>query len=229
MSNGRVLVMCASRGRPDRLNKMIRSVRDTSSLADIAVYLDDDQEADYKLPGGINKFVGPRVGQCASLNYIARNLPGYEAYGAATDDSQFVTHGWDQWVLNTCGDLPSGIGMMAPYSSATGDRMDFPWATGKWVDTVGSFTVLGTHHSYWDVALQMLAESVHAMAFAREYEFKMHHDALMMGNMDDSTMSDVGKMTYLLYHVHNDARTVCVWCAHDRLPLVSKLRTAINQ
>jgi hypothetical protein len=209
---------------------MLDSVRKTTAFADVAVYIDEDQTSDYTdIPDWVHVYYGPRIGQCRSLDHLVKKMPGYTAYGAATDDSAFVTPGWDQWVLKTCKALPGGIGLIAPFSGGDGERMDFPWATGKWVQAVGSFTLVGTHHSYWDVALQMLAESVEAMAFAQEDEFKMWHEALLMGDGKDTQMNDVGKLTYLLYHVHNDARIVCVWCAHERLHAIRTLRDAIRE
>ena len=147
--NGRVLVMCASRGRPGELLRMLRSVRETSTCADVAVYVDEDQVEDYVQAQGLATVViGPRLGQCRSLNHLAKKFRGYEAYGAATDDSCFRTSGWDRWVMQTAEMFPSRVGAIAPFSGGDLPRMDFPWVTRGWLETVGSFTVLGTHHSF---------------------------------------------------------------------------------
>ena len=71
--NGRILVVCASRGRPTRLARMLDSVKKTSTLADVAVYIDEDQKDDYAyLADKCMMLVGDRIGQCASLNQIGR-------------------------------------------------------------------------------------------------------------------------------------------------------------
>ena len=226
--NGRVLVMCASRGRPERLAEMIESAENTSTHADIAVYVDEDQSADYaQVPGKYRLFTGPRVGQCWGLNHIAKEMPGYEAYGAATDDSRFLTPGWDQWVLRTASGFKGGIGVLAPYWDKECNRMDFPWATAKWVETAGSFTCLKTYHSYWDVALQILGEATQC-AFAGHDDFSMWHAELRPGDAKEKQLNDVGRLVHLLYHVHNDARITCVWLAREKQAMIEKLRAAIG-
>jgi len=207
---------------------MVQSVERTADNADIVVYVDDDQVADYEnLPGDFKMVVGPRVGQCRSLNHIWRKCPGYEAYGAATDDCLFETPGWDSWVLQAKHAFKGGIGLIAPFSSSKVPRMDFPWATAEWVDVMGSFCMLDTHHSYWDVALQLVGEATQ-MAFAGPEEFKVWHEALPTGDMQDASLTDVGKLMYQIYHIHNDARSVAMWAALGRHEAIDKIKAAIE-
>lgn len=228
--NGRVLVMCASRGRPHRLAKMVRSVEQTSDNADVVVYVDDDQVAEYDaVPGDFKMLVGPRLGQCKSLNHIWSKCPGYEAYGAATDDCLFETQGWDRWVLDTKHSFKGKIGLIAPFSSSSVPRMDFPWATAEWVDVMRSFCMVGTHHSYWDVALQLVGEGAGAIKFAGVQDFKLWHEALPSGDAQDTSLTDVGKLMYQIYHIHNDARIVAMWAALERHDAVEKMKAAIDK
>lgn len=225
--NGKVLIMCASRGRPHRLAKMVHSVEQTSINADIVVYVDDDQAKDYEdVPGDFKMIVGPRMGQCRSLNHIWRKCPGYEVYGAATDDCLFDTPRWDEWVLEAKKSFRGGIGLIAPYSDSAVPRMDFPWATAEWVDVMGSFCLLDTHHSYWDVALQLVGEGADAIKFAGPRDFKMWHEKLATGDMNDQSLGDIGKVMYNIYHIHNDARTAIVWAALYRHEAIEKVKAA---
>ena len=81
----------------------------------MAVYVDEDQKDQY---AGIDKramlTVGKRVGQCAALNALHSNHPGYLVYGAATDDCEFMTSGWDQWVLRARESFPGRVGAISP-------------------------------------------------------------------------------------------------------------------
>jgi hypothetical protein len=207
---------------------MVASVEETSTQADVAVYVDEDQEKDYdSLEGAHRLFFGPRIGQCRSLNALVKKSPGYEVYGSATDDCRFETPGWDRWVLETARSFSGGIGLIAPDSGQSKPRMDFPWATARWIEVVGSFSGLDTYHSYWDVGLQLLGEATN-IRFAKPDEFKIWHEGLMMDDSVDTALTDVGKMVFSLYHIHNDARTCCVWMAHERQALVDKLRAAMN-
>jgi hypothetical protein len=226
--NGRVLVVCASRGRPLELARMLDSLEETSTLADVAVYIDDDQQEDYKaIMGRAIVVVGPRIGQCRSLNHMVKKMPGYDAYGAATDDCCFKTPDWDQWVIKTAHEFKGGIGVIAPFSGGDVPRMDFPWVTGKWLEVVNPFTVLGTHHSFWDVALQILGEATQ-IKFANRYEFMMWHEGLSGNVIPEKQQTDIGKVVYNIYHVYNDAHCVCVWMALHRQPIIDKLLKAIQ-
>ncbi|HLC20937.1 MAG TPA: hypothetical protein VJM10_02360 [Candidatus Methylomirabilis sp.] len=190
MNQGKVLVVCATRDRPYKLGDLIRSLLDTSEKADLAIYIDDDQDALYPLdvPDRVRRHVGPRVGPCVSLNELVKAHPGYEAYGAATDDSTFATPGWDQWVLAQVDKFPGRVGVMSPFHRAPTPvmfsyvrphirtRMDFPWATRRWIEALGWFTHPDTYSFYWDVIVEVLGIAAGVIAYASEKEFEMDHD-----------------------------------------------------
>ena len=232
--NGRVLVVCASRSRPERLEQMIESVANTSTLADVAVYIDEDQVDDYKnVKGRYRVFSGLRVWPCKSIDFLVNDMPGYEAYGAATDDCRFVTPGWDQWVLDTAKSFKSGIGAIAPQTVGGVDRrMDFPWLTGKWIQAWGRFVPFDTQHFYWDVALQLVGEETQ-IAFATEQEFAIEHDEMypIPENPKPDTnrnepITDYGRRVLYAYA---DAKETCRWIALERRHMVAKIKAAIEE
>src|SRR5580765_4962714 len=113
--------MCASRGRPQLLVRMVDSVRRTSTKADVVVYLDDDDADTYSVD--VPTIVGPRLGQCGSLNALYDKFgAGYVAAGAATDDCEFRTLGWDDWVISKTQAFRGQVGAIGPYCEAA-DRM----------------------------------------------------------------------------------------------------------
>lgn len=215
----KALVMVASRDRPERLASMIESVRATSE-ADIAVYVDDDQAELYRpviaASNGPKVCVGPRIGPCASLEHLAASHPGYDAYGAATDDCEFLTAGWDQWMLKQC----RGVRMFSP----NGTRMDFPWMSGVCMRALGSFvptaknTAGGTfyfRHYYWDVALEVLADSVGCLVRTAEEFVIRHHE------LDPSyTRAEQD------FIIGADARALTMWAAFSRPVDIEQLRAA---
>lgn len=224
--NGRVLVMCASRGRPDRLERMIESVYETSTNADVAVYLDDDDNGYENANMRAAKvFIGPRIGQCRSLNEICSRNPGYEAYGAATDDCRFETAGWDKWVIDTTHSFRGHVGAIGPYCELQ-DRMDFPWLTARWVDVAGGFVPYECEHFYWDVALEFVGEATQ-IRFAKKGEFHISHEGIMPEPQKPSdTPSDY---QLRIIRSHTDARTTLRWLAIDRRGLIQRLNDAANQ
>lgn len=194
--NGRVLVLCASRDRNIALQRMIDSVKATSTKADVAIYVDDDQAKDYAHTSGI--FVGPRIGPVASLNYLWELHPGYEAYGAATDDSEFLTPGWDDWVLNCSAWFDRHIGVMAPHSqpairdwskNPSRSRMDFPWVTAKFAEAAGWFAYPEAKHFYWDVVLEVIGHRT-AISYATPEQFSMGHDNIATDDVHNKILRD---------------------------------------
>lgn len=199
--NGRVLVMCASRDRNLSLERMIDSVRRTSKLADVAVYVDEDQAKDYR-DCSATVLVGPQVGPVASLNALWKAHPAYEAYGAMTDDCEFVSLGWDEWVLETVKKFPNQIGLIAPWLNGTPKyegateawgtylrRMDFPWATGKWIDTVGWFAYPGAGHFYWDVVSEVIGWQT-GIRYSNSEQLVIAHDSLPTPDVYNKILRD---------------------------------------
>lgn len=210
--NGKPLCVLASRDRNIALERLLRSFFWTSTDADVAVYIDDDQEQDYaalmqRLPQ-VLWHVGPRCGPCRSLNLLVAKHPEYAAYGAATDDSEFLTHGWDRWVVEAIARMPKGIGMIAP-KLAGSSRMDFPWASARWIDLVGYLALPLTHHYYWDVALETLAEQT-CIVRATKDEFAISHDDAPSENLS--------------IYMQEDALQAIQWIAFERPKLLKKIQ-----
>jgi hypothetical protein len=168
---------------------MIDSVLATSTKADVRIYVDEDQAEDYRYVE-VPWVIGPRIGPVASLNRLWELNPGYEAYGAATDDCEFVTPGWDDWILETTKSFPNEIGLMAPWRDGTPHnegaieafgtyirRMDFPWATRKWTETVGWFAYPGAEHFFWDVLSEVIGWQT-GIQYATSEQFVLTHDNL---------------------------------------------------
>jgi hypothetical protein len=221
----RVLVMCASRGRPDRLNRMIESVRRTSTKADVAIYLDDDNHHLYGDHKADFCVVGERVGQCRSLNALCEKFHDYSAFGAATDDCVFETVGWDDWVIETTNSFKGKVGAIAPRCEVV-DRMDFPWLTRRWVDVARGFVPYACEHFYWDVGLEWVGEMTQ-IAFAKKSEFHISHEGIMP---EPEKPSDTPSDYQLrIIRSHTDARTTLNWLALHRRGLVADLNAAIRE
>lgn len=223
----RILAMCPSRSRPKSLNTMIDSLYRTSSKADIAVYIDDDQAEMYAgTDARAMAGVGPRHGLCMALNSMVCKYPGYLAYGLVTDDSTFESPGWDRWVTKTSGGFRNGIGAIAPWCQLD-KRMDFPWFTSKWIEVVGEFCPLRTEHFFWDLAMEIVGDHT-AIRYATRDEFEMrHYDEQDIGSPEDRHgMGTAGRLRS--FRVHQDARFACAWLSLNRRALIARLQEAIG-
>lgn len=193
----------------------------------MAVYVDEDQKGQY---AGIDKratlTVGKRVGQCAALNVLHSKHPGYLAYGAATDDCEFMTSGWDQWVLRARESFPGRVGAISPRCESD-MRMDFPWFTDAWLKVTGGFCPLGTKHEYWDLALELVAEQV-GIAYAKKGEFDISHHSEQPTDLTDNPAMLPTEAAIWMLRNSQDGRFACAWLAHNRRPLIQALQEAAN-
>jgi hypothetical protein len=204
---------------------MIQSVLDTSTEADVAVFVDDDQREVYAgTDSRAQVVVGKRRGQCASLNALQNVHPGYLAYGAATDDCEFVTPSWDRWVIQARESFAGNVGAIAPRCEMD-QRMDFPWFTDRWIKVAGGFCPVGTQHEYWDLALELVAEQV-AIAYAKPGECDIvHHSEPATDLTDHPDMLPTESAIWMLKNCQ-DGRFACAWLAHNRRQLIQLLRLA---
>jgi len=98
--NTRLLVICPSRGRPDRVMDMLKSFYETRSAGTeicIVVSVDDLRFGEYE-----KNLTGENLIVCESrftpdkTNYVAAKLyPDLSYYGLVDDDQIFRTPGWD--------------------------------------------------------------------------------------------------------------------------------------
>lgn len=220
--NGRVLVCIASRDRPDALVAAIDSILATSERADVAVYIDEDQYDLYQQffarKDPRQKFVsGERVGPIGSLNRLSQLFKDYNAYGAGTDDCIFKTKDWDLWVLRESDRFPKQIGAMAPHHFGNRARMDFPYVTNAWIQTLGFFAYSLCYHFYWDVILEDLARSLDVARYATDEEFSIEHS-----DMKTESTGNIDR------RAKNDAFVAINAIANDKPTLLGMLRSAIN-
>lgn len=198
----KILLLVPSRDRNVALKRMIQSVNQTSTEADVAVYVDQDQIDDYTPEYTLNAKVrvGPQVGPVASINALIECYPGYEIYGACVDDCQFVVKGWDQWALRAAQKFPMKIGMLSPHIPGSW-RMDFPWATAGWIKALGWLAYPKCFHYYWDILVEVLAKDS-AIVYANPEDCTILHDDALDPNMVD--------------WIDNDAKAVVAWLAFHR-------------
>lgn len=204
--------MCPSRDRPDQLVKMVDSVvARSSNQVELAVYIDFDQKTKYpaSLPN-THVCYGERVGPVSSYNALVKRHRGYDVYGAVTDDCQFETEGWETWLNSAVAAFKNNVGAIAPYVRDSG-RMDFPWVTRQWIETLGYFALKTCKHYYWDVAVELLGQCSQ-IAYADVYDFRIAHLGTPYGCNPETVFAD--------------SRTLTSWTVWERPRDVRLLREA---
>src|SRR3990172_1146414 len=153
----RALVMIPSRDRPRQLDEAVKSVLDTSE-ADVAVYIDDDQQGYYGTADHprVKQVFGPRVGPAGATNILVDRFQDYAAYGLVTDDSQITTAGWDQWLLHQLDQYTDRLLVVSP-SHNHGRHVDMPFLSKEWVRVLGWFALPRTIQYGWPTAVYVMA------------------------------------------------------------------------
>ena len=98
---GRLLVMCPSRGRPDRIKEMLSSYSETrSKFTRLVIVLDEDDPCLSKYEtDGYTVEIKPRQDVSKIYNRLVKDYPKFKYYCAINDDMIFRTKGWDDILM----------------------------------------------------------------------------------------------------------------------------------
>lgn len=140
----RLLCTCPSRGRPELLNDMLRSFRETSSPGThVAVYIDDDDPrlSEYNLNGD-KTWVMHRQNVAQIHNWLVNTYPDYDYYMPINDDVTFMTKGWDNILIDVIEKKGGGWGIAYPDDTTENWKHNLPtfgMMSGNIVRTIGHF------------------------------------------------------------------------------------------
>jgi len=192
-NNTKLLVICPSRIRPNRLKEMLQSFDTTKSEGtDIVVYVADDDPKieEYKvLMQGRNLIVGRRRHLVEVLNYVSCELyPGMAYYGEVNDDHIYRTKGWDTTLMNFLEKRGGGWGIVcgADHINDNWYKFRHPSAcviSGKMVRALGWFVLPLLQHMWTDVYLRDIAEGIGRLYHCPEVIIEhMHINACKASN-----------------------------------------------
>src|SRR5256885_8254065 len=116
MTFTKISVLVPTRGRPDRLRRMIASYNETSNLllSELVFRADEDDYGTLAFLDSTvwNVHIGPKLDGYRSmptyLDDLARLAVG-DVLMVGNDDMLFETLGWDQLVLNKANEYPDGL------------------------------------------------------------------------------------------------------------------------
>lgn len=163
---------------------MADSLIATSASAHVLCYVDNDQVDLYRnhcdwesLYGGRLKLTfGPSIGPARSINVLVHGFKDYDIYGLITDDSEFATPGWDEYLVGVFQSLPGRIGVVSP-SHDQGPYVNWPYVSREWIDVVGFFAENTVYHFMWDTVIELLGETTR-IVWANRDEFHIKHHQL---------------------------------------------------
>ena len=151
----KISILCPSRGRPNDLERLIKSVANTateSGRVEILVYVDDDDPEKFNyVMAHKNLATDPAVGQLLNVDLLIdeplttpllNNILADRAQGnilmIANDDQVFVDKNWDVRIDEEAAKFPDDIYCMWFDEGRYHEKIcTFPILSRKWVDTLG--------------------------------------------------------------------------------------------
>lgn len=160
-SPGTIIIVLATRGRPDFLVDAFNSICATTARKDLTslwIYVDEDdaptrQAIERKTlpdPGiAVHWHIGPQTGGLGETHqalWRASNGAA-EIYVTTVDDARFDTPGWDEIVRAAYREHPDGLLLAFPHDPNTADQATYPILGGNWIQTIGY--VYPGYFPYW--------------------------------------------------------------------------------
>jgi hypothetical protein len=205
---------------------MIESFIATSSVAELVVRADEDQQSVYdglRVPARVSIEYGPRIGPAGSIQRSAyenmrlskeRNemaLRPYDAFCAAPDDAEFVTPGWDLYALEVLKSFPGRIGVVSAAHNQ-GAFLNYPCVSKEWINTLGWYAHPTIYHFCWDTMHELLGDATN-IVYAPKDKWLMKHQGLPQN----------------LERYGVDTSAFLMWCVTERPQAVARLRDAIRR
>ena len=191
-SLSKLLVICPSRIRPDRIQDMLRSFDETKSEGtDIVIYISDcdPRLEEYRVSlSGRNYIVGKRISQTEVYNLVSSKYPEYQYYADVADDHIYRTKGWDSILIDEI-ESRGGWGVAFGWGMIHPQDCRLPQASivsGNIVKALGHMYEPSITHAYTDRFLQDLAEEL-GMLYPRPDVIVEHMHVLNdKGKMDEN-------------------------------------------
>jgi len=184
-----LVVICPSRGRPDKAKEAFEAFERTkwNDDTDMVFVVDEDDETrfQYDVP-----LLTPRseggTGMGAALNSAAAELQdGYDYLGFTGDDHRFRTAGWDANITATLSREGGGIA----YGNDLMQSMNLPtqvFMNSSIVRALGWMCLPGAKHLYLDDTWKTLGEGLDRLYYFPEIIIEHLHPAAGKAEWDDN-------------------------------------------
>ena len=205
----KLLIICPSRIRPDRIQEMLKSFDETKSdFTDMVIYIshDDPRLEEYKVAlKDRNYIIGDRLPVSHVYNFCAAKYPDYEYYGEVCDDHVYRTKYWDKIFIDEI-EKHGGWGMAWGWGTIHLKATRLPSAmvmSGNIVRALGFFSTPVITKAYNDRFALDLADALNFGFYLPDVVVEHRHVLNSKAPMDDNykwvlsqeTM-EIGKQQY---------------------------------
>lgn len=191
----KIALLCPTRGRPQQIYRMIRSVeRTTTTPVMVSLYLSNDDPAlpeydklNLTLDDDTIAMVGPSATTVHAWNKLAVDplLKDVKLFMLGADDIVFETPGWDAALIKHYEGLENKIHVYHLQDSRDPDGTPHPIVTREYIDAMGYFIPPIFLHWYCDTWTVAISRSVGA--FTHLKGFGLTHDKPSDRGQPDAT------------------------------------------
>lgn len=186
-----LLVLCPSKGRPEKAAELMASFEATRTLDStrLRFILDEGEPGLY--PGEENYFVVPsgRRGMVDPLNKVVEHLVGWDTIGFVGDDHRFRTRGWDQVFAQI---LDEGGGGLVYGNDLNWQNGEIPTQIfgSSWVwKALGWMALPACQHLYVDNVWRIVGKSLDRLWYVPEIVIEHVHPAYSKTEWDEGYLA----------------------------------------
>lgn len=185
----RLLMICPTRNRPDRVLEMLKSFKDTRTFAEIIFYVADDdlRIGEYRANLSTeNVIYGPRIPLVQVVNMFS-SQGDYAYSGVINDDHIFHTPGWDKAFVDAIESRGRGWGVAfgntndTPYWQPSGEIMSV-----KTIRTLGFYFPPDLEHLFVDRALIDIFKDMNLLHKVKSVDIEHRHWAFKKAEIDQN-------------------------------------------
>lgn len=219
----KISILCPTRGRPENVKRLIKSLEDTSEeMPEVVFYVDEDDENIEWMGRKLRVVRGPRQTLSNCWNECAKVATG-NILMVAGDDIVFRSKGWDGVVKRAFAGYPDRIVMVhGQDGSPHKDKFaTHPFLHRKWVDALGYITPPYFSADYCDTWINEIANLLDrrvSLPFVHEHL----HPYWGKAEVDETHKEKLARAA------KDDVKEKYKQLAPQRLADVEKLRAIIN-
>jgi len=203
--SNKISLLCPSRGRPNDMERLIKSVAATAtkpSRVEILLYIDDDDPEKFNyLVAHKNLTIDPEVGQLLNVDMLVdeplttpliNNILADRAQGdvllIANDDQVFVDKNWDVRIDEEAAKYPDDIYCMWFNDGRYQEKIcTFPILSRKWVDTLGYIEPFLFEHFNCDLWTWQIGQMIDRLHYIPDILVEHLHPDTGKAEADETT------------------------------------------
>ena len=219
LDQAKLLVICPTRDRPDKVKDMLCSFKETYNDADIIFLLDQDEPQMKKYKDVLKDeayCIAPRMPVTDYINQVFEMYPRYKFYSVTNDDFLYLTTHWDEMLCNK-GTISYGDDGMNGARLPTTSVID-----GDICRALGWLQMPGLIHLYGDVVWRDIGTTLGILEYHPEVDIEHNHYMNKKADKDETYKFTNSRGMY-----ERDEQAYILWRITDMKDDILKIRRTL--